>query len=140
MQIQLSKHPTATLDDQKASAKWDVDRAAGRARSRYITVVPGQAETYQSKAMDAAAFLATSPDPAAPAAPGHPWVEAEAEAQGMLPVPAAQFVLQTQAQWASLGALIEKIRLQTKNAVTASGTIQAVIAARNAGTAALDAL
>ena len=125
MQLQLTKHPGATLADAKAKLRHDIDVAAGVTRSRFITIVPGQAETYQAKAANAKAYKAAgSPGNAAP----FPWIAAEAQAQGLTPDQAADLVLTLEAQWAQLGAAIEGYRIGGKNLVATAATLQEAIA------------
>jgi len=129
---------TATdLNDAIARAKDAVDRSAGDARGRYITVVPGQAETYTAKALEAERFLA---DPA-PDMAKYPMISAEMQAMGYPDgTSAANAILTVRAQWMALGAQIEQIRLKAKRDIEAATTIQQVAQIRHAAVQQLEGL
>ena len=54
------------IENARAGMLAEVDGAAGRARSRYITTVPGQEATYQMKAAEARRGLQVPPLPTSP--------------------------------------------------------------------------
>lgn len=115
---------TPTLQAAIAEAGAAIDGAAGAARLRYITDVPGQQATYLVKASEAAAFLAGA------ATPG-PYLQAEAEATGQTPRAAAQQIIAVQTYWgAHIGPAIEKARRSGKIAAAASTTLDEVEHAR----------
>ena len=135
--MQLDIRRFSTVAEYITEAKREIDEAAGRTRAKYITTVQGQAETYQMKAADAEAYKAAG----YPAdTTNHPWVAAEAAAQGKTPQQATDFLLATRAQWVQLGTEIERVRLQGKIAVAAATTIHGVLAAKRAAIAALEAM
>lgn len=133
-----------TLDQARTSGQAVIDAHAGSARTRYITTVPGQSETYAAKAADAAAYKAAS-YPVANLA-NYPWVQAEAQAiNGAAPTAsqaqaAADGILAAQTAWAAVGVKIEQQRRAASIAIQAAGTVADVDAAVTAGTAALDAI
>lgn len=83
-----------------------IDCAAGTARLRYITDVPGQQGTYLAKAAEADAFVAAGGVGDVP-----PFIAAEAAATGMEPLAAAQFICATRDVWQGvIGPRIEQLR------------------------------
>jgi hypothetical protein len=105
------------LDAARTKAKAEIDAAAGVARSRYITTVPGQAETYLAKAAEARAYInAGEPSDLATWS----WIAAEVRATGNSPGGAAGSILANEANWTALGTAIEEIRLTAKRAVDAA--------------------
>jgi hypothetical protein len=126
-------------------AQRDIDRAAGEARLRYITDVPGQQAVYLTKLAEATAYLAAyalDPQSIAP-----PHIAAEATATESTPLAVAQQVAGLGALWTEgLSPAIEAARLGGKRSVTlATGAddeaiAAAIEAARVAALAALDAI
>lgn len=83
-----------------------IDNAAGAARLRYITDVPGQQGTYLVKAAQAEAYVAAGGVGSVP-----PYVAAEASATGLDSLDAAQFILTTRDAWDDVvGPRIEELR------------------------------
>lgn len=121
-----------------------IDTQAGKTRSKYITTVAGQSETYLSKATDAANYKAAGYPFASIAS--YPWVQAEAKAiNGSTPTAAqaqaaTDGILAAQAAWIALGASIEQARRAGGVAVAAATTVTAVQAAKDAAVAALAAM
>jgi len=136
--------PLPTLDQARTSGQAVIDMHAGSARTRYITTVPGQSETYAAKAADAANYKAAG-YPVANLA-NYPWVQAEAQAiNGAAPTAsqaqaAADSILAAQAAWAAVGVKIEQQRRAANTAIQAAGTLADVDSAVTAGAAALDAI
>lgn len=111
-----------------------IDQTAGKARLKYITSVPGQAETYQRKEQQArewkaAGFTGTPPV----------FVAAEAQALGQDPVDVANYIIETADQWGNFkGPQIEATRRKWKVAIEQAGSDEAaIVAARDAGIAEL---
>ncbi|MFZ5544410.1 MAG: hypothetical protein ACOZJZ_12690 [Pseudomonadota bacterium] len=129
----------AALDDAKAQAHAQIDQAAGAARLRYITEVPGQQAVYLRKEEQAREFKAAGyPAEAVP-----PYVAAEVNAmpEGTTPQQAADTIIAIADQWQlTLSPLIEQERLKGKRAVTAATTLAAVQAAALAATEILAAV
>lgn len=144
--LQLAPIPTAAqlLLAAQNDAYTAIDAQAGATRSKYITIVPGQPETYLSKAADAAAYKAAG-YPFANLA-SYPWIQAEAVAiNGASPTAAqvkaaADSILAAQAAWVSLGSVIEQQRRAGSEVVKAATTPAAANAAQAAAIAALKAL
>lgn len=136
--------PAQILANAQNGAYSAIDAQAGATRAKYITTVPGQAETYLSKAADAAAYKAAG-YPFANIST-YPWVQAEAVAiNGATPTAAqvkaaADGILAAQAAWITLGAQIEQARRAGSVAVAAAKTVAAVTAAQAAAITALAAL
>lgn len=127
---------TLSLDEEKAAA-WDaIDKAAGAARVRYITDVPGQQATYMAKAEQARAYLAEL-SAGGTAKPG-PFVEAEASATGLSASDAAKEIVTVADAWENvLGPTIERERRAGSLAVSAAVDVAAVRAALLSAVAAL---
>lgn len=124
-----------TLTERVKDALSRIDNAAGSARLRHITDVPGQQVTYLLKAEQSAKFVALLGVGQVP-----PFVQAEADATGLAPLAAAQAVVASEAVWTDQQApAIERERRRGKLAVTAASAA-ALDAAITAALAALDAL
>ncbi|MCG5240438.1 hypothetical protein ACIU1J_02195 [Azospirillum doebereinerae] len=93
----------AAVQDEAAKR---VNREAGEARARFITVTIGQEGTYLEKAREAQAFL-TDPNPY-PAS--YPYLTAEAEHIGQSIATRAALVAATTAAWTLINARIEGLR------------------------------
>jgi hypothetical protein len=129
--------PFATLAEAQAAAKVAIDNAAGATRARYITVVPGQSETYAQKAADAAAYQAAG----YPAdTTQYPWVSAESVATGSTPTIAADTIIAMRNAWVGLGAAIEKERIVGKRNIEAATTVAEVMRARDTALSTLRAM
>lgn len=121
-----------------------VDNAAGIARKRYITDVPGQQAVYLVKLQEAQAYIAAHAADAQAAVP--PYIGAEASATGQSAIAVANTVVALAAYWnGTVGPAIEGARLGGKAAVASAdgvdeaSTIAAIEAARDAAVAALEA-
>jgi hypothetical protein len=114
-----------------------VDEAAGVARRRFITEVPGQQAVYMMKLAEARAVAA---DPGAAA----PHIHSEAAATGCTAVEVAAAVIARADLWnAVLSPAIEAARIGGKAAVSAAalaGDAAAITAAAEAAIAQLDAI
>lgn len=128
-------------DDRLAKLAFDaldqIDQAAGTVRLRYITSVPGQAETYQRKEQQAREWKAAGYAGTPPV-----FVAAEAAALGQDPVDVADYIIETADQWGNFkGPQIEATRRKWKVAIEQAGTDEAAIrAARDSGLVDLMAL
>lgn len=127
--------PTALAEAQTA-AQAQVDAAAGRARLRYITDVPGQQATYQRKEQQAREWSVLGFPLPAPS-----FIQAEADALGAHPQTVAQQVCALADYWAYVkGPEIEAARIAGKAAVRAAETLEAVQAALDAALSELEEL
>jgi hypothetical protein len=125
-----------TLAEIKASAKSEIDSAAGAARKRYITSVAGQDAVYLVKAQEAEAYVAAGYTGDVP-----PHLAAEAAAIGQTPQYVADLVLGTRAAWLStLSPAIEGARIGGKAAVNAASDAAGVQSALNSALATLGAI
>jgi hypothetical protein len=113
----------------KADAIARVNTIAGECRAKYLTVVPGQAETYLLKADELRAYdLAVAAN--APIVPSdYPILSTEALATGTTLEATVALVRETRAQWLQLAAVVEGIRRGAIVAIEAASTEAAVLAA-----------
>lgn len=142
----ISKHPfpAPILQNVADAAIAAIDAEAGAARTRYITVAPGQEATYMLKEAHARAYKAANYPAAAVA--DYPMVEAEAKAMSgdapsaeQIQAAADGIVAQADA-WIVKAAQIERARIAGKRAVGAAVDVAGVEAARAAAVAEMDAL
>ena len=116
----------------------EIDRAAGEARERYITVVPGQAETYTAKALEAERYIAAG---APTDLTQYPLIQAEVNAFGYPDgAAAANAILAKRDLWMQKGAQIEELRLKYKNLISKATTIQEAARLRQQALQALAAV
>lgn len=109
----------------KAEAIGQVNLAAGNARAKYITVIPGQEATYLWKEQEARAWSAAT----APVDEDYPILYAEAQACNLTMAEVVALVLTTAAQFRTLAAEIEGLRRGTITAIEAASTWYQVEAA-----------
>lgn len=127
---------TRTLNDCRTSGLALVDELAGSARLRYITSVPGQAETYQKKEQQARDWAASgfAGDPPS-------FIAAEAEALGRDPQAIATEVIGLADYWGNVkGPQIEASRRKSKVAIETaenSSEIDGIVAQARAELGAL---
>ena len=122
----------------RAQALAALDEAASAASGRHLTVGVGQELRYQAKAAEARELLREGdmePDPAR-----WPLLAAEALALGEALGTRAQAVATAHGAWLAVAARIEAARVSGKAQVRGAGTGEAVLAARDAALAALEAL
>lgn len=102
----------ATASPEPGISLWElenwVDALAGETRARFISTVPGQEATYLKKADEAARYT-EGDDPA-----GYPYITAEAAATGQTPAAVAALIAAKAAQWTTINAQIEAIRIAAK--------------------------
>ncbi len=129
---------TQGISAVQRAAKRQVDAAAGRARARYITVVPGQSETYTAKALEAERYIA---DGAPTDLTGYPLISAEMAAFGYTSgTQAANAILAMRAQWLQVGAQIERIRLKAKRDIDAATDVATIASVRAQAVRDLEAI
>lgn len=131
----LADPPAPSLADLRVSALATIDTAAGTARSRYITTVPGQEATYLIKAEQARDYQAVGYTGTVPSL-----VQAEADATGEAPQLACDRILAEEAAWVAKAAQIETARRRGKIAAQAAADVPSVEAARDTALADLAAL
>ena len=116
----------------------EIDNAAGRARLRYLTSVPGQDATYTAKYQQALAYVAAG-YPADMTA--FPWIAQEALRTGQTAQAAANTIKSTGDAWALvIGPRIEGLRIGGKYGLIALTTIPAVLGQARAAITALAAV
>lgn len=132
--------PLAELQAQaQAQALEHIDQAAGAARLRYITEVPGQQAVYLSKEAQARQFKAAGYP--VDAVPAYVAAEVQAMGEGATPQLAADSILVIADRWqGELSPRIERERLKGKWAVQAAGTAAAVQTSALAAVQALAAI
>lgn len=119
--------PDETVDDLKLQAKLDIDLGAGAIRSRYITSVQGQAETYMIKEAEARKYLTeTNPEPL-----NYPMLSAEVGITGPTISDVANIVAAKADEWHHMASLVEQVRLGTKKAIDEAETIEGLEAIIN---------
>lgn len=114
----------------KAEAIARVNTLAGACRSKYLTVVPGQAETYLLKADELRAYDAVvdangTPDPA-----DYPILATEATTTNATLDDVVTLVRQTRAAWLQLAAVVEGMRrgaiVTIENALNEADVLSAI--------------
>ena len=124
------------LDRHRANQR--IDAAAGDARLRYVTDVPGQSAVYAEKLKQAVAYIAARQLDAKALIPRY--IRREAEARGCSAVAVAVGVIQAAAAYDEIGPEIEAARLAGKDAVMATISPEGVTIAAIAAISALNAL
>lgn len=108
-----------------------IDEIAGVVRSRHITAVSGQAETYLAKYEDALRYIADGyPADAAP----YPFVHGEAVTFAQTAQLVADNIVAKREAWVAMGVQIENLRLKGKadiRGMEGVGTIADVVGAAN---------
>lgn len=125
------------LANARARALDRIDQMAADARARHITTGAGQEATYQLKADEATAFIATG----RPADTGaYPLLTAEATATANTVSALADAVQVMRQQWVQLAAYIEGVRMGSKTAATAATDMAGIAAAVTSAEAQLGAV
>lgn len=128
--------PAGVLSDASAAAQAQIDAAAGRARLRYITDVPGQQETYRRKGEQARQWAAAGFPETVPS-----YIAAEARRTKSSPQAVAEKIIELEHLWVEIkGPEVESARIGWKEEVRAATTLEAVHAALDAALAELEAL
>lgn len=131
----FSSPPPPPIEEVRAAARRAIDDAAGAARDRFITTAPGQESVYQLKREAARDYQEAGYTGDVPSI-----IQAEANAQGMTPTQATDFILATAAQWIAIAVQIEQNRIAGKVAVQAAQSVSAVETIRDDALAALEAI
>ncbi len=92
-----------------------IDAKAGAVRAQYITIAPGQGETYLLEEAQAKAFAASMYQGPVPG-----MVQVEMDSTGMDAQSATNSIIQTSAAWTGLAEMIEGIRLTGKRKIAAA--------------------
>ncbi len=136
MQLDISGFESAAA--AKAWARTEIDAAAGRARCRYLTTVPGQEATYTAKYQQAKDYIAADcPSDVSP----YQWIAQEALRTGLSPQEAATRIKGLGDQWANvIGPAIEGLRIGGKDALDALATVPEILTHTRAVTASLESV
>lgn len=112
------------LEQAKIDYQAKVDTAAGEARLRYLTSIPGQDATYGAKLADAEKFM----DHGYPEwdIDSYPWLAGEVRTYGKSPTDAAEDIMGKAHQWVQVGVLIEEVRLKAKRAIRDATGVRAI--------------
>ena len=112
-----------SLEELKENARIEIDNAAGKLRTKFITSAPGQELIYQAKAAEAQRYV----DAGAPNdLTGYPFITAEVNATGLTNIEAANEILSIQNAWILVGANIEEYRLAGKKTVTNASNVSEI--------------
>jgi hypothetical protein len=123
----------------KAVASDTVDKKAGEVRLRYITSVPGQAETYLMKSTEAKEIKAGGYSNVNLSS--YPMIKAEMDATGIQDVAiVCETIIQTELQWKYLAAIVERERRSGKIEIALAGDVTMVYTARDTAVASLEAI
>lgn len=123
--MRFDLHPFSSVDDARQWARTEIDAAAGSARSRFITTVPGQDSAYRAKYEEAHAFIAAGYSATSFAIP---WIEAEASTAGITVVAAADRIRARGDAWnLVLGPRIEALRIGGKSQLADVLSVAAVV-------------
>jgi hypothetical protein len=140
MQINNSRY--TSLSDAVDSLKQNIDEAAGSARLRYITSVPGQEAVYLEKMVQAKAYLAEAVEPTDMI--GYEYIEAEATATGMTRQAVAERINAVAVLWnTTISPQIESLRISSKDqldALTEPNTVQDAVTIGRAAIATLNSI
>jgi hypothetical protein len=107
-----------------------INASIGTTRLGFITDIPGQQMIYANKETEARAYLALASEPDTLA--DFPFIAAECQATGLDAYLVAQIFINLAAQWRSIGAGLEGLRIAYGDAVKAAKTpeeIPAIVAA-----------
>lgn len=133
-----AEHNQRMADNAARQAIDAINRAAGIARQRYITVSPGQELVYATKERQAREFAAAAYQGAIPA-----FVDAEANASGATPQAACDSIIALADQWIAIGSAIDQARRAGVIAVESARVAQdvpAIDAARDTAITTIAAL
>lgn len=140
--IEVSKDEFITLasaigdiSNTKEIAKEAIDKKAGEVRLKYITAVPGQAETYLMKSDEAFKIKTIGYNNISTelVQANYPVVFAEMTATGQDVITVCETILMTEHMWRQIAAIIERERRQAKIEVdNCTNTSQVVLALESA--------
>lgn len=121
---------TDITEADRSTAMARVNDMVGRARALFITTAPGQDMTYLAKQAEAAAYLSSTPPPADLSA--FPFIAAEIGITGADAAAVAGVFFAKAAEWASLGASFERLRMTASAAISAASDRTTLEAASSA--------
>lgn len=133
--MRFDLHPFNSLDAARQWARDEIDKAAGLARGRFITLTPGQDTTYQAKYAEAMAFADSCANDDEGA---FPWIAAEARHTGVSLTVAAMRIQRKGDDWHKMyGPRIEAIRVAAKDQLAGLAEVGQVVKLARAAVAAL---
>jgi len=130
--VTMAELPNYTIEDGTLVLETDVsteyrntvsrgvNTVIGRARTLFITDVPGQQMTYIAKQNEAKELLAMPSEPADPSV--FPFLFAELGITGQTVTEVAQVTLNLAHQWGFIGSSLEKLRVGTNYRIAAVAT------------------
>lgn len=133
-----AEHDQRLVDNAGRQAVDAINRAAGIARQRYITISPGQELVYMAKERQAREYKAAGYTGATPE-----FVAGEATATGLSAQAAAGAIIAKADAWISIGAQIDQAKRTASvqiDAAKTAGDTAAITAARDTAIAAIEAL
>jgi hypothetical protein len=105
-----------TLDAAKSRATEKINADCAALRTRFLTEIAFQGQTYRDKLDDCRAYLAAdNPD-----LDNYPWLAGADETERMGAHDAAEYIVQTYQTWRAIGVAIERVRITTKRLVEAA--------------------
>ncbi|EAQ27527.1 hypothetical protein [Roseovarius sp. 217] len=109
----------------KAKAKDTVNKRMDQIRSKFITPIAGQSMIYMAKEAEALAYVAATPEPNTVAGweQDYPFIAGEVGSTSSSPYEVAQVFLNLAAQWRGIGAQLEKVRIETIQAISLSQSV-----------------
>jgi len=114
--------PARVLADVKTQAKAEINRLAGEARTRFITVIPGQEMLYLEKKAEALRWLnAQNPN-----LQDYPLLAAEVNITAVDAPALANLWMQMAAQWSVVAATIEAMRMAYINNVNGAANVATI--------------
>jgi hypothetical protein len=140
--MRVNRSQYSSLTDAVTKLKIEIDEAAGKARLRYITSVPGQEAVYLEKMSQAKAYLAEIIEPTDMT--GYEYIEAEATATGMTRQAVAERINSVAVLWnTTISPQIESLRISSKDqldALTGANTVQDAVTIARAAIATLNSI
>ncbi len=127
--------PPPPIENVRVDALREIDFAAGQARARFITSEPGQESVYQLKREAAHVYRDAGYSGEVPAI-----IQSEANAQGLTPRAATDFIIATAEAWIAVAVQIEEIRQTGKVAVRAATESETIERLRGDALAALEVI
>lgn len=110
------------LETARIEARSEIDKAAGNARARYITTIPGQQEVYREKFDEAIDYLTNNDDSKYPDE-DYPLLLVETAIRGIDMRSFAEEIINLKKQWVKKMASIEDLRLSGKYGVESCETL-----------------
>lgn len=117
-----------TLEEAKVRAEREIDLAAERIRSKYISPGTGKMGTYMQKNEEAKDLMRDVAQGKEPNLDKYPIIKAEAEYGLRTPLQIAQDILETAELWYMITAQIEGLQMVSKQTMREMETVEEVLA------------